>query len=58
MRVLLVEDEPYLAEGITAAITWTKDQAVHVIIDKQAATGDKSSKVAPRRGRNRTVPPA
>jgi len=26
--------------------------------DKKAATAGKSSKVAPRRGRNRTVPPA
>ena len=27
-------------------------------VDKKVATGDRSSKVAPRRGRNRTVPPA
>lgn len=30
-------EKPYLAEGVTAAVTWTKDQAVHVIIDRQAA---------------------
>lgn len=31
-------EKPYLAEGITAAIIWTKDQPVHVIIDGKAAT--------------------
>lgn len=31
-------EKPYLAEGTTAAVTWTKDQAVHVIIDNMAAT--------------------
>lgn len=31
-------EKPYLAEGVTAAVTWTKDQAVQVILDKAAAT--------------------
>lgn len=31
-------EKPYLATGITSAITWTKDQAVQVILDGTAAT--------------------
>jgi uncharacterized repeat protein (TIGR01451 family) len=31
-------EKPYLATGVTAAVTWTKDQGVHVILDQQAAT--------------------
>lgn len=36
--IFQANEKAYLAEGITAAITWTKDQPVHVIIDGAAAT--------------------
>ena len=36
--IFQANEKPYLAEAITAAIIWTKDQPVQVIIDGTAAT--------------------